>query len=92
MMQKFIIQFNLMRTISHYSRIMTICIAKWSQDWQLYFNVTKCKVLHIGFKQLYKEYKLGSDCITSSNVERDLGFWLKFHEQYYCSAVVAKTN
>ena len=51
-------------------------------------------MLYIGFKQLYKEYKLGDDCIVSSNVEKDLGILvdnkLKFHEQ--CSAVVAKAN
>jgi len=55
--------------------------------------VTKCKVLHIGFNQDYKEYRLGRDIIASSNVERDLGILvdkLKFHEQ--CSAVIAKAN
>jgi len=30
---------------------------KWSQDWQLCFNVTKCKVLHISFNQPYREYR-----------------------------------
>ena len=67
---------------------------KWSEDWQLCFNVTKCKVLHIGFNQHNRVYRLGSDCITSSTVEKDLGILvdnkLKFHEQ--CSAVVAKAN
>ena len=42
--------------------------------------------------QHYRVYRLGSDCITSSNVEKDLGILvdnkLKFYEQ--CSAVVAK--
>jgi len=67
---------------------------KWSQDWQLCFNVTKCKVLHIGSNQHYREYRLGRDIIASSNVERNLGIFvdnkLKFHEQ--CSAVIAKAN
>ena len=67
---------------------------QWSKDWQLCFNVTKCKVLHIGSNQHYREYRLGSDCITSSSVEKDLGILvdnkLKIHEQ--CSAVVAKAN
>ena len=67
---------------------------KWSKDWQLCFNVTKCKVLHIGSNQHNRVYRLGSDCITSSTVEKDLGILvdnkLKFHEQ--CSAVVAKAN
>ena len=51
-------------------------------------------MLHIGSNQHYRVYRLGSDCITSSSVEKDLGILvdnkLKFHEQ--CSAVVAKAN
>ena len=51
-------------------------------------------MLHIGSNQRYREYRLGSDCITSSSIEKDLGILvdnkLKFHEQ--CSAVVAKAN
>ena len=51
-------------------------------------------MLHTGFKQLYEEYKLGNDCVVSSNVERGLGILVdnkfKFHEQ--CSAVIAKAN
>ena len=46
---------------------------RWSKDWQLCFNVTKCKVLHIGSNQHNRVYRLGSDCITSSSVEKDLG-------------------
>ena len=57
---------------------------KWSKNWQLCFNVIKCKVLHIGSNQHYRVYRLGSDCITSSTVEKDLGILvdnkLKFHE------------
>ena len=37
---------------------------KWSQNWQLCFNVTKCKVLHISFNQHYREYRLGRDIIA----------------------------
>ena len=51
-------------------------------------------MLHIGSNQHYRVYRLGSDCITSSSVEKDLGILvdnrLKFYEQY--SAVVAKAN
>ena len=51
-------------------------------------------MLHIGSNQHNRVYRLGSDCITSSTIEKDLGILvdnkLKFHEQ--CSAVVAKAN
>ena len=67
---------------------------QWSQDWQLSFNVTKCKVLHIGLNQYHRQYRLGRDVITVSDVERDLGILvdhkLKFHEQ--CSSAIAKAN
>ena len=26
-------------------------LAEWSEDWQMLFNVEKCKVLHVGYKQ-----------------------------------------
>ena len=29
---------------------------KWSQDWQLLFNFTKCKYLHIGYDNLNYDY------------------------------------
>ena len=51
-------------------------------------------MLHIGSNHHYRVCRLGSDCITSSTVEKDLGILvnnkLKFHEQ--CSAVVVKAN
>ena len=47
---------------------------KWSQDWQLCFSVTKCKVLHIGFKQLYKEYKLGNFFFKCREGPRNFGW------------------
>ena len=69
-------------------------LCQWSREWQLCFNVDKCKVLHIGFNQQYRRYKLGEDFINTSDVERDLGILidskLTFHE--HCSTTAAKAN
>ena len=66
----------------------------WSCEWQLGFNVDKCKVLHIGSNQHNRQYRLGGDFIAVSDVERDLGVLidnkLTFHKQ--CSSAVAKAN
>ena len=29
---------------------------QWSQDWQMLFNIEKCKVLHVGRKNLFGSY------------------------------------
>ena len=66
----------------------------WSCEWQLGFNVDKCKVLHIGSNQHNRQYRLGGDFIAVSDVERDLGILidnkLTLHKQ--CSSAVAKAN
>ena len=66
----------------------------WSCEWQLCFNVDKCKILHIGSNQHYRQYRLGGDFITVSDVEKDLGILidnkLTFHKQ--CSTAVTKAN
>ena len=57
-------------------------------------NVDKCKVLHIGSNQHYRQYRLGGDFITVSDAEKDLSILIDnkftFHKQ--CSTAVNKAN
>jgi hypothetical protein len=46
---------------------------KWSKDWQMLFNVEKCVVLHIGYRNKYAKYELGGKILNSVDKERDLG-------------------
>ena len=46
---------------------------KWSQDWQLLFNFTKCKCLHIGYNNPNCDYFMGDVRIESIDMEKDLG-------------------
>ena len=62
--------------------------------WQLPFNISKCKLLHIGQSNPRYSYKMNGVDITKVNEEKDLGVVidcnLKFHGQ--CSAVINKAN
>ena len=31
-------------------------LCQWSKDWQMVFNVKKCKTLHIGYNNVHHEY------------------------------------
>lgn len=49
----------------------------WSQTWNLYFNVQKCKVLHVGKKNPRHEYVMNNNGVLSSipvcQEKKDLG-------------------
>lgn len=52
-------------------------LLRWSEDWQLSFNIDKCKVLHVGKTNPKHKYNMTLDNvvyeITSCGEEKDLG-------------------
>ena len=70
------------------------CMYKWSQNWQLLFNFTKCKCLHIGYNNPNYDYFMGDVHQESIDMEKDLGVHihksLKVKEQI--NYVVKKAN
>ena len=48
-------------------------LTEWSKKWQLPFNVSKCKVLHIGNCNPCKRYKMKGKKLEHINEEKDLG-------------------
>ena len=48
----------------------------WSQLWQMPFNVSKCKIMHIGSKNPCIPMSLNGTELTTVSVEKDLGFYL----------------
>jgi hypothetical protein len=69
-------------------------LCKWSEDWQMNFNVEKCKVMHFGANNLKEQYSINSNVLTEVTEERDLGIIvqndLKVSEQ--CGKVVKTAN
>ena len=45
----------------------------WSIDWQMLFNMDKCKVVHFGYKNSTTDYFIGDVSIKSGSEEKDLG-------------------
>jgi len=50
-----------------------VAVDQWSQHWQLRFNVSKCKVLHLGRTNQKITYTLGGQNIEETVEEKDLG-------------------
>ena len=48
-------------------------IQKWAETWQIKFNIAKCKVLHVGNKNIRQDYFMGGIKLECAQVEKDLG-------------------
>ena len=51
---------------------------EWSQEWQMLFNMDKCKVIHLGKHNTKFNYTMGGEVLKKDDYEKDLGF--HFHE------------
>ena len=49
-------------------------LCKWSQEWQMLFNVNKCSVMHMGSRIRVVEYEFRGQVLNQSDLERDWGF------------------
>ena len=45
----------------------------WSEEWQMMFNTTKCKVMHIGKKRVHSQYFMNNHQLDEVKEEKDLG-------------------
>jgi len=54
------------------NRILLNWTEKWSEMWQMSFNVSKCKSLHMGRTNLNHVYSMAGCNIEQTNEERDL--------------------
>ena len=48
-------------------------LTKWSDEWQMMFNVQKCKVMHFGSKNPGSNYVMNGLSLEKVHIERDLG-------------------
>ena len=52
-------------------------LSQWAKDWAMMFNIKKCKVMHIGNKNLQIKYKMDGEILTEVKEEKDLGVWIE---------------
>jgi ribonuclease P/MRP protein subunit RPP40 len=50
-----------------------MALTKWCYDWQMEFNVKKCKVMHFGHHNLGTIYTMNEVDLTETKEEKDLG-------------------
>jgi len=69
-------------------------LVNWSEEWQMLFNVGKCKVMHFGRNNPSNDYYMKSQKLEITDTEKDLGIVitsdLKSSQQ--CSDAYAKAN
>jgi len=49
------------------------CLTEWSEKWQMPFNASKCRVMHLGRSNNKFEYSMRNHKLEVTNEERDLG-------------------
>ena len=60
-------------------------LVEWANKWQMSFNVDKCSVMHIGYKNMQSNYNMSNQQLPTTDQQRDLGIiitkYLKWQKQ-----------
>ena len=69
-------------------------LTSWANKWQMKFNLSKCKVLHIGSNNDQVQYEMNGHILESVNKEKDLGVTISndLKPGKHCSEVVKTAN
>ena len=69
-------------------------LAAWANEWQMKFNVDKCKVLHIGSHNDHVQYSMNGQQLSAVNKEKDLGVIISsdLKPSQHCTEVVKTAN
>ena len=72
-----------------------ICkLMSWSSDWQLCFNTSKCKVMHISRKNIERTYKLASveGILDMAEVDNECDMGVNFQFDKHVTNICAKAK
>ena len=73
-------------------------LVKWADEWQLHFNVNKCKVMHIGKSKETSCMTMSADSershLAETQLEKDLGIWFSsdLKPSVHVAKAVSKAN
>ncbi len=54
-------------------------LSNWADRWGMEFNVSKCKVMHVGHNNETHTYTMKSQQLTETEEERDIGVMVSRH-------------
>jgi len=66
----------------------------WSKEWQMLFNIDKCKVMYLGYNNCQAYYFMDTVQLQKVDEERDLGITVSndFKWENQCIAAVKQAN
>ena len=66
----------------------------WSVEWQMLFNMDKCKIIHLGANNINYNYTMGGQLLKKDDHEKDLGFHIhkSLTPSMHIAAAVKKAN
>jgi hypothetical protein len=69
-------------------------LENWSREWQLLFNVFKCKIMHGGRQNAGHSYKMGGRELEVTKFEKDVGVMVEdtLKPSMQCAAAAAKAT
>ena len=68
---------------------------EWAQTWQMRFNTSKCKVMHVGHRNERAIYNMGNHRLEEVEEEKDLGVLIRrtlYTVSINCAVAVKKAN
>ena len=69
-------------------------MSKWAAEWQMQFNKEKCKIMHIGSKNLKIKYMMDGNEMSVTETEKDLGVTIddSLKPANHCRKAAIKAN
>ena len=69
-------------------------LVQWSEEWQMLFNVGKCKVMHFGRTNPNNDYYMSNQKLETSCLEKDLGVMISsdLKPSQQCNQAYVKAN
>ena len=69
-------------------------LGEWSRVWQLHFNTSKCKIMHIGKNNVKQSYRMNDQELETTKAEKDIGVMVQddLKPSLHCAKVAAKAN
>ena len=69
-------------------------LGEWSRLWQLHFNTSKCKIMHLGRNNGKEAYTMNGQVLETTRAEKDIGVMVQddLKPSLHCAKVAAKAN